>query len=290
MVAPTSISVMSPSPSAGPGRSRTPAKCAGPARHPSIEVTAGPVASPDGGPGARRPLGVAGGRPAAAHAGRGSPRPLPGPRAHARAPPIGLSVEVPLERGGCGHGGRGRAPDASAQPHPGAAFRRGRERPPRGGDRVCGIQLPGVVGGLPEAEAFAVAWCARTGNTARRVMGQGIYSLTEVLPVPAVAGTPRTARPDDLNLVAGWIQAFQDEVVPDALRSDPEERRRRLGSILGSDEEGICLWEAEDQVVSLSGFGGPTPNGIRIGPVYTPPALRGRGYATTLVADLSRRQ
>jgi len=154
----------------------------------------------------------------------------------------------------------------------------------------AGIQLPGVVGGLPEAEAFAVAWCARTGNTARRVMGQGIYSLTEVLPVPAVAGTPRTARPDDLNLVAGWIQAFQDEVVPDALRSDPEERRRRLGSILGSDEEGICLWEAEDQVVSLSGFGGPTPNGIRIGPVYTPPALRGRGYATTLVADLSRRQ
>jgi len=154
----------------------------------------------------------------------------------------------------------------------------------------AGIQLPGVVGGRPEAEAFAAAWCARSGDTARRVMGQGIYSLTEVLPVPAVAGTPRTARPDDLNLVAGWIQAFQDEVVPDALRSDPEERRRRLGSILGSDEEGICLWEAEDQVVSLSGFGGPTPNGIRIGPVYTPPALRGRGYATTLVADLSRRQ
>src|SRR5204863_255800 len=83
---------------------------------------------------------------------------------------------------------------------------------------------PGVVGGLPEAEAFAVAWCARTGNTARRVMGQGIYSLTEVLPVPAVAGTPRTARPDDLNLVAGWIQAFQDEVVPDPLRSDRHER------------------------------------------------------------------
>src|SRR5437773_2003831 len=31
----------------------------------------------------------------------------------------------------------------------------------------AGIQLPGVVGGLPEAEAFAVAWCARTGHTAR---------------------------------------------------------------------------------------------------------------------------
>ncbi len=154
----------------------------------------------------------------------------------------------------------------------------------------AGIQVPGVVGGLPEAEAFASAWCARTGDTVRRVMGQGIYSLTQVLPVPAAAGTPRTATPDDLELVAGWIQDFQDEVVPAALRSDPEERRRRLGTMLASVEEGIWLWEAAGQVVSLSGFGGPTPNGIRIGPVYTPPGLRGRGYATTLVADLSRRQ
>ena len=37
----------------------------------------------------------------------------------------------------------------------------------------------------------------------------------------------------------------------------------------------------------MSGFGGPTPSGIRIGPVYTPPRHRRRGYATTLVADQS---
>jgi predicted GNAT family acetyltransferase len=40
--------------------------------------------------------------------------------------------------------------------------------------------------------------------------------------------------------------------------------------------------------VSASGWGGPTPNGIRVGPVYTPPGLRGRGYATALVAELSQ--
>jgi predicted GNAT family acetyltransferase len=154
----------------------------------------------------------------------------------------------------------------------------------------AGIQLPGVVGGVPEAETFASAWCARTGDTARRVMGQGIYSLTKVRGLPAAVGRPRTATPDDLELVADWIQDFQDEVVPDALRSDPAERRRHLETMLASDEEGVWFWEAEGQVVSLSGFGGPTPNGIRIGPVYTPPELRGHGYATTLVADLSRRQ
>jgi predicted GNAT family acetyltransferase len=42
-------------------------------------------------------------------------------------------------------------------------------------------------------------------------------------------------------------------------------------------------------VVSLAGFGGSTPNGVRIGPVYTPPESRGHGYATSLVAHVSAR-
>ena len=43
-----------------------------------------------------------------------------------------------------------------------------------------------------------------------------------------------------------------------------------------------------DEPVSVTGFGGPTPNGSRIGPVYTPPARRGRGYASALVAAVSQ--
>ena len=39
----------------------------------------------------------------------------------------------------------------------------------------------------------------------------------------------------------------------------------------------------------LTGFGSPTPNGVRIGPVYTPPEHRGRGYASALVAEVSQR-
>jgi predicted GNAT family acetyltransferase len=35
---------------------------------------------------------------------------------------------------------------------------------------------------------------------------------------------------------------------------------------------------------------GPTPSGIRIGPVYAPTKLRGHGYATTLTADVSAAQ
>ena len=39
----------------------------------------------------------------------------------------------------------------------------------------------------------------------------------------------------------------------------------------------------------MSGYSPPVANSIRIGPVYTPPDLRGKGYATALVANQSRR-
>ena len=39
--------------------------------------------------------------------------------------------------------------------------------------------------------------------------------------------------------------------------------------------------------VSLAGFGSRTPNGIRVGPVYTPPERRGNGYASALVGRMT---
>lgn len=39
---------------------------------------------------------------------------------------------------------------------------------------------------------------------------------------------------------------------------------------------------------SVAATGGPTPNGIRIGPVYTPPDRRRRGYASALTAATSQ--
>jgi predicted GNAT family acetyltransferase len=39
----------------------------------------------------------------------------------------------------------------------------------------------------------------------------------------------------------------------------------------------------------MVGYSGPTPNGIRIAPVYTPPELRGGGYASACTAETTRR-
>ena len=49
----------------------------------------------------------------------------------------------------------------------------------------------------------------------------------------------------------------------------------------------LVLWEDDGRLVSLAGHAGETPNGSRVGPVYTPPELRGRGYASALTAALT---
>jgi predicted GNAT family acetyltransferase len=52
----------------------------------------------------------------------------------------------------------------------------------------------------------------------------------------------------------------------------------------------LYLWEDGGRTVCLVGAGGETPNGIRIGPVYTPPDARRHGYATSLTAAASADQ
>jgi predicted GNAT family acetyltransferase len=90
----------------------------------------------------------------------------------------------------------------------------------------------------------------------------------------------------DTELLVDWLQAFEAEALHSV--GNGEDRARRIVEYrLTAERAGLMLWENDGQVVSVAGFGGETPNGIRIGPVYTPPDLRGRGYATALVAQLS---
>jgi uncharacterized protein len=144
-------------------------------------------------------------------------------------------------------------------------------------------ELPGVVGALPEVEKFAHAWASRNGVTPQRRIAQGVFMLERVDPVEGVPGAMRPATSAGRPLLLDWFLAFGIEALP---HPDEERLRRELDHRLSAADTGVVLWE-HDGAVSLAGFGGPTPNGIRIGPVYTPPELRGRGYASALVAELS---
>ena len=156
-------------------------------------------------------------------------------------------------------------------------------------EAVAAEEIPGVVGTEPEIHEFAELWSQHNGVPGRVNMRQGVYALDQVELVPNVPGSARVATDDDRELALRWWIAFGEEV----LHEGGPGRERAEASVdhkLSSPTGGLLLWEDGGEPVSLAGWGGPTPNGIRIGPVYTPPALRGRGYATAVTAELSQRQ
>jgi predicted GNAT family acetyltransferase len=144
---------------------------------------------------------------------------------------------------------------------------------------------PGAVGNRPTVEWFCDAWTrlSRCGLTV--TMEQAVWALEQVSPVPEPGGRPRAATPDDHELIEAWVAAFTAEALAEDPASD-DRLRRHVGLRLRGPAEsaGFWLWEHRGDAVSLSGHANPTPTGIRIGPVYTPPEHRGRGYATALVA------
>jgi predicted GNAT family acetyltransferase len=144
-------------------------------------------------------------------------------------------------------------------------------------------EIPGVVAPAPTAEAFADVWSRRTGTEAHVKMRQRIYQLDRVRsPERPPNGRLRQAAESDFDLLVDWIDAFNIEAGGSPHRNAPRIARLHLAN------GAAFVWE-DPEPVSMAVWSGPTPNGIRIGAVYTPPEFRRRGYASGLVADLSQR-
>jgi uncharacterized protein len=143
--------------------------------------------------------------------------------------------------------------------------------------------IPAVMGDGATARAFASEWAERFGCTAHEGMRHRIYELNRVIP-PArpAAGSARVATMRDAALVTTWIEAFSLEATLHTEHAD------RL-AVARIRQRSMYLWELDDMPVSMAAWSGETPNGRRVGYVYTPPAHRARGYATSLVAQLSQR-
>jgi len=145
--------------------------------------------------------------------------------------------------------------------------------------------LPGVIGGRRAVARFARLWETRTGARGRVGIRQRIYQVSNVSPPSGVPGEMRSYQEGDRELVLAWMDAFVQEALPEA---PPEDAEGWLARNLSNPDGGLELWIDAGRPVSFAGFGGLTPNGIRIGPVYTPAELRRRGYASALVAELTR--
>lgn len=156
-------------------------------------------------------------------------------------------------------------------------------------DSLRGERLPGLVGPNGAAARFVERWQTATGQRAELEMAQRAFRLDRVLPIARVpSGTWRFAEERDQSLLSHWMRDFQEEALPASSHIDQVEPLvdrwiRRIGRTL-------YLWEDPFRPVSVVAVGGATPNSIRLGPVYTPQAYRGRGYATALTAAASQDQ
>lgn len=151
-------------------------------------------------------------------------------------------------------------------------------------------EIPGVVGAVPEVDTFASAWSARHGLSTATRFEQGVYALRTVVAPRQTPGCMRLATSADREPVLAWVSAFAEELFAEGPERERNRLERSVDARLSSDEAGFALWEVNGGAVSLAGFGGPTPNGIRIGPVYTPPEFRGHGFASALTARVSQLQ
>lgn len=144
--------------------------------------------------------------------------------------------------------------------------------------------IPGAVGPKESVEKFVQLWTARTGKTAQLAMGQRIYQLDKVIFPKNVEGELRQGTHFDLDVLARWIGEFGAEALPNEPRTKEQWRAYAEKSVRSGY---AFLWCAGDKPVSMAHVSRPTQNGITVNAVYTPKNLRGRGYASAMVAALS---
>lgn len=142
--------------------------------------------------------------------------------------------------------------------------------------------LPGVIGPARTTASFLERWHARTGHETRFQMHSRVHELTQVIPPRRPPGAIRRAAMSDLEPLARWADALNIELRSEDPSPGEQSVRNRIG--LGR----MYVWD-NGGPVSMASCDGPTPHGIRINFVYTPPKHRARGYASACVADLSQR-
>ena len=138
-----------------------------------------------------------------------------------------------------------------------------------------------VGGPEPTVATFAELLAATTGRRAEPRMAQRIHELRSVVPPHRPArGRLRQANEGEIGPVTPWVEDMLS-VMGDQRHAGEIARERIQGGHL-------FVWD-DDGPVSMAAWTGKTPNGVRVNFVYTPPELRGRGYASACVAALSQR-
>lgn len=151
---------------------------------------------------------------------------------------------------------------------------------------ISGRAVTGFSGPRGQVELVRAALGMSAART-RFAEDDALYALDLAeLREPSTALEPIACRPAgaaDRDELARWRLAYELE----RLRAtDSEETRRRSDEFLSGQIEAGHAWVATsgDKLLSLSAFNAALPDIVQLGGIYTPPALRRRGYARRAIA------
>ena len=153
-------------------------------------------------------------------------------------------------------------------------------------DGLTDYEIPGVTTEKTLAEYFANEYIARKDLTFEISMNQRIYELTSVNPNIKKFGNVRLLDEKDMPYFPYWAEAFNsaniygktEMQIPQS--ADPYSYRLSTKKLYVLEDNGIP--------VSMAGFTREMQTAIGVAFVYTPPYWRGKGYATSCVAQISQ--
>jgi GNAT superfamily N-acetyltransferase len=152
--------------------------------------------------------------------------------------------------------------------------------------------LAGVNGEAATAAAFAGTYATCRGIPARPVEAQRLYRLEALRPPAPPPGRPRVAGPADREVVARFVGGFHEDVGEDHRPGTADDDR--TAAVLIADGR-LWLWETPTTegegpgtVVAMARASGAQAGVARVGPVYTVPEARGRGFGGAVTAAATR--
>jgi predicted GNAT family acetyltransferase len=144
-------------------------------------------------------------------------------------------------------------------------------------EQTLDLDYPGVVG-LEQTAAAFVAGASARGIKFAEPIPQLIQALRSKPIYPDADGSARLVEPADIVLFEEWNAAFVREVTPHNKAPSREGLERTIAA------RRYQFWIVDGEPVSMAGIVRRTRHAAAIAGVYTPPALRNRGYGGSATA------
>jgi len=146
------------------------------------------------------------------------------------------------------------------------------------------IPIPGVMTTCSLAESFTKIYTKATGQSHKIVTNLRIYELLQVNPEIQMLGKLRLFQESDMSFFPFWVECAMKDFhgTPVVIGADADAYKYRI------NKKNHYVLEHNGLAVSMACINREMQTVSGVGMVYTPPYFRGKGYASSCVAQLSQ--